>query len=359
MSNQILNVAWTTLLAALVLFPQNTQGQYALDYGFAFGTGNYLGDIGGDNLERRDFFPDLHLNQTKLSTHVFVRQRLNGAIALRAQLGTTYIEDYDNLSSNPARMTRNAHFRNFIHEFSLRSEVNIFSRTSITKYSSKLRVGVNTYGILGVTGFMHNPQARLDPTSAQYHYDQGNITELVSAWNYDKWYNLRDAGTEKQDYGLASFGIPMGVGASFMVNYTTRVGIDFVWNLTFTDFLDDVSGTYADPESFVGNAEAGLTRDMQYVLSQPANPTVAAAAGVDNPEAFLNSFRWDAAYESPRGNPDKNDSYGTLQVTVSKVVKNSSSFFKTNNYSSRRSARKRAYRRGKPDNDRIFGRPKV
>ena len=359
MSNQIFNVAWTTLLAALVLFPQNTQGQYALDYGFAFGTGNYLGDIGGDNLERRDFFPDLHLNQTKLSTHVFVRQRLNGAIALRAQLGTTYIEDYDNLSSNPARMTRNAHFRNFIHEFSLRSEVNIFSRTSITKYSSKLRVGVNTYGILGVTGFMHNPQARLDPTSAQYHYDQGNITELVSAWNYDKWYNLRDAGTEKQDYGLASFGIPMGVGASFMVNYTTRVGIDFVWNLTFTDFLDDVSGTYADPESFVGNAEAGLTRDMQYVLSQPANPTVAAAAGVDNPEAFLNSFRWDAAYESPRGNPDKNDSYGTLQVTVSKVVKNSSSFLKTNNYSSRRSARKRAYRRGKPDNDRIFGRPKV
>ena len=119
MRNQIRNIAWSTLLAALFLSPQSAEGQYALDYGFAFGTGNYLGDIGGDALERRDFFPDLHLSQTKLSTHIFVRQRLNGALAVRAQLGTTYIEDYDNLSTNPARMTRNAHFRNFIHEFSL------------------------------------------------------------------------------------------------------------------------------------------------------------------------------------------------------------------------------------------------
>ena len=96
-------------------------------------------------------------------------------------------------------------------------------------------------------------------------------------------------------------------GASFIVNYNTRVGIEFVWNVTFTDHLDDVSGTYADPASFVGDASQDLSRDMQFVLSQPANPTVAAAAGIDNPEAYLNSFRWDAAYESPRGNPDKND----------------------------------------------------
>ena len=359
MRSQILNIACTALVVMLTLFPQSAEGQYALDYGFAFGTGNYLGDIGGDALERREFFTDLHLSQTKLSTHLFVRQRLNGALALRAQLGTTYIEDFDNLSSNPARMTRNAHFRNFIHEFSLRSEVNIFSRTSINKYSSKVRVGVNTYGILGITGFMHNPQARLDATSAQYHLDEGNITELVSAWDYNKWYNLRAAKTEKQDYGLVSLGIPMGVGASFIVNYNTRVGIEFVWNVTFTDHLDDVSGTYADPASFVGDASQELSRDMQFVLSQPANPTVAAAAGIDNPEAYLNSFRWDAAYESPRGNPDKNDSYGTLQLTVSKVVKNSSSFFKSNNYGARRAAKRRAYR-GKPDNNnRIFGRPKV
>ena len=77
MRSQILNIACTSLVVMLTLFPQSAEGQYALDYGFAFGTGNYLGDIGGDALERREFFTDLHLSQTKLSTHLFVRQRLN------------------------------------------------------------------------------------------------------------------------------------------------------------------------------------------------------------------------------------------------------------------------------------------
>ena len=45
--------------------PRNAYAQYALDCGFAAGTGNYLGDIGGAELTRRDFAADLHLNQTR------------------------------------------------------------------------------------------------------------------------------------------------------------------------------------------------------------------------------------------------------------------------------------------------------
>ena len=33
-----------------------------------------------------------------------------------------------------------------------------------------------------------------------------------------------------------------------MVNYQFRLGLEFVWNLTTTDYIDDVSFTYADPE---------------------------------------------------------------------------------------------------------------
>ena len=233
MRNQIRNIAWTTLLAALYLSPQDTQGQYALDYGFAFGTGNYLGDIGGDALERRDFFPDLHHSQTKLSTHIFARYRVSSMFAVRAQLGTVYLEDYANLSTNPARRTRNTHFRNYVNELSLRGEINLFSQPMITRYTSKLRVGVNTYATLGVTGFVHNPQAQLDRDAAEYHF---------------------------------------------------RLGIEFVWNLTLTDYIDDVSFTYADPE--------GLD-DIGLILSQPSSVVAAEAASVDDPVGFLNSFRWD------------------------------------------------------------------
>ena len=338
------NLLKTFTLATLLMAgaaQTQTSAQYALDYGFAIGTANYLGDIGGDNLTRQDFAADLHYGQTKLSTHVFARYRVSSMFAVRAQLGTVYLEDYDNLSTNPARRTRNAHFRNYVNELSLRGEINLFSQPMITRYTSKFRVGVNTYATLGVTGFVHNPQAQLDRDAAEYHYAQGNITTNPSQLNYDQWYDLRDVGTEKLTYGSAALGFPLGLGASFMVNYQFRLGIEFVWNLTLTDYLDDVSYTWADPE--------GLD-DIGLLLSNPSSDVVAESAGVDNPEAWLTSFEHNATWDSPRGNPDRNDTYGTLQITASKVVMGSSNF-RRNNYNSKRRTVKR--RPSKPGSSRM------
>tara|TARA_B100000989_G_scaffold123973_1_gene91651 strand:+ start:1170 stop:2243 length:1074 start_codon:yes stop_codon:yes gene_type:complete len=334
------NLSRAFILAAMFLtsIAQNEAlSQYALDYGFTMGTANYLGDIGGDQLTRRDFAADLHLGQTKLSTHIFVRYRLSSAVAIKAQMGTVYLEDYDNLSSNLSRRTRNAHFRNSVNELSLRGEINLFSQPMLTRYTSKYRVGVNAYATLGVTAFVHNPQAQLDRDAAEYHYNQGNIDTNPSLFNYDHWYDLRDHRTEQLTYGSAALGFPLGFGASFMVNNKVRLGIEFVWNLTLTDYLDDVSFTYADPE--------GLD-DIGLVLSQPSSVVVAETAGAENPEVYLNNFGWDAAYASPRGNPDKNDTYGTLQVAVSRVVMGSSNFRKKNSYRKRRPIKRRSRKPG-------------
>ena len=335
LSPMLINAPLRWMLCTAILWAGIATGsnaQYGLDYGFAIGTANYLGDIGGDDLTRQDFSADLHLGQTKLSSHVFVRYRLNSVLAVRGQVGTVFLEDYDNLSTNAARVTRNAHFRNFVNELSVRAEVSFFSNPMITRYTSKLRMGMNAYATLGVTGFSHNPQAQLNRDAAEYHFAQGNISTNPTQLNYDEWYDLRDAGTETLSYGQLSVGVPLGLGVSFEVNHQIRVGMEFVWNLTFTDYLDDVSFTWADP--------SGLS-DIQFLLSNPSSVVVAEAAGVDNPEAFLNSFRWDEAYESPRGNPDKNDTYGTLQVSVSKVVMSSSNF-RRNNYRSARKPSKRS-----------------
>ena len=314
-------------------FATGSNAQYGLDYGFAIGTANYLGDIGGDDLTRRDFSADLHLGQTKLSSHVFVRYRLNSVLAVRGQIGTVFLEDYDNLSSNPSRATRNAHFRNFVNELSARAEVSFFSSPMITRYTSKLRVGMNAYATLGITGFSHNPQAQLDRDAAEYHFAQGNIATNPTQLNYDEWYDLRDAGTETLTYGQLSMGVPLGLGVSFEVNHQIRVGMEFVWNLTFTDYLDDVSNTYADPKDL---------GDIELILSSPSNPAVASAAGYSDPEGTMYWFNYSDQGPTIRGNPDKNDTYGTLQVSVSKVVMSSSNF-RRNNY---RSAKRRPTRKG-------------
>ena len=313
-------------------FATGSNAQYGLDYGFAIGTANYLGDIGGDDLTRRDFSADLHLGQTKLSSHVFVRYRLNSVLAVRGQFGTVFLEDYDNLSSNPARATRNAHFRNFVNELSARAEVSFFSSPMITRYTSKLRVGMNAYATLGITGFSHNPQAQLNRDAAEYHFAQGNISTNPTQLNYDEWYDLRDAGTETLTYGQLSMGVPLGLGVSFEVNHQIRVGMEFVWNLTFTDYLDDVSNTYADPEDL---------GDIELILSSPSNPAVASAAGYSDPEGTMYWFNYSEQGPTIRGNPNKNDTYGTLQVSVSKVVMSSSNF-RRNNYRSARKPSKRS-----------------
>ena len=74
---------------------------------------------------------------------------------------------------------------------------------------------------------------------------------------------------------------------------------------------------------------------------QVAPATHWCLAGVDNPEAWLTSFEHNATWDSPRGNPDRNDTYGTLQVTVSKVVMGSSTFRRNNNNNKRRTVKRR------------------
>ena len=314
-------------------FATGSNAQYGLDYGFAIGTANYLGDIGGDDLTRRDFSADLHLDATRLSTHAFVRYRFNPFFAVRGLIGTCFIEDDDALSSNIPRVSRNAHFRNFVNEFSLRSEVTLFSRPMITRYTSKLRVGVSAYGIFGLTGVLHAPQAQLDRNAAEFHFERGTITTNPNQFDYDEWYDLRTFGTEKSSYSNGAMAFPLGAGVSFVLNNSLRIGADFVWNLTTTDHLDDVSFTWANPDDL---------SDIGVVLSSPTSVVTAENAGLENPEAAVGNFIYNGVTDAPRGNPDKNDTYGTLQVSVSKVVMSSSNF-RRNNY---RSAKRRPTRKG-------------
>ena len=325
--------------------PNSAHAQYALDYGFAAGTGNYLGDIGGAELTRRDFAADLHLNQTRLSTHFFVRYRLSSAFAVRAQLGSVFIQDHDNQSTNRDRRTRNAHFRNTINELSLRGEVNLVSLPMITRYTSKVRVGFNSYAIMGVTAFTHNPQARIDEDAHAYLLglqESGQLPyapseQINDGYDFDQWHSLREKNTEGANYGLGSVGFPMGLGASFVLNYQVRIGVEFVWNLTLTDHLDDVSNIYADPSTL---------DDIGFLLSQPASPASATAGGAEDVVGHLTNYRWHPSTSSPRGNPDKNDTYGTLQVTVSKVVRSQSNFRKNNNYGKRRTVKRKPTKPG-------------
>ncbi|MCB0695859.1 MAG: hypothetical protein KDC07_00760, partial [Chitinophagaceae bacterium] len=72
-----------------------------------------------------------------------------------------------------------------------------------------------------------------------------------------KRYNLRDLGTEGQysgyvdrSYSNTSFMFPVGAGFKYWIRPGVNFGFEIADRLTLTDYLDDVSKTYAGASSF-------------------------------------------------------------------------------------------------------------
>ncbi len=66
-------------------------------------------------------------------------------------------------------------------------------------------------------------------------------------------YFLKPLSTEGQgftsgvaDYKLTQFSIPLGFGADYALDEDHRIGLEFGYRLTSTDYLDDVSNVYVD-----------------------------------------------------------------------------------------------------------------
>ena len=314
------------LFSTLFIGVTSLHGQYRWDVGIAAGTGNYLGDIGGEELTRRDLIFDLHVDQTKFSSHLFARYRFNNIISVKGSFGTVFLGDTDDASINKDRVARNAHFRNRIYEGSVRVQGIVWARPNMLPYQFRRNVSGELYGIAGLTYFRHNPQARITQEAAEYQYSEGLISTDPNSFDYNLWYDLRDYQTEGVAYSKSSVAIPMGVGAAFTLNKNWRLALEMVWSLTFTDFIDDVSTTYGDPETM---------DDIGRVLSSPTHLEIINTLGISDPETYIQNHQYSESFISPRGNPGRNDAFGTLQVSISRIIKSQSSFSKRN-YSNKR-----------------------
>jgi len=90
----------------------------------------------------------------------------------------------------------------------------------------------------------------------------------------------------EKPYKLNQFMIPLGIGAEYALNEDIRIGFEIGYRLTFTDYLDDVSGRYVDQALLLAN------RGQQAVdMAYRGNGTYPPAG-----ELRGNSFNKDAFY---------------------------------------------------------------
>ncbi len=189
-----------------------------------------LGVFLGGSYYTGDLNPGGHFNRfTRPAAGGLYRANFNQRFSAKAIASFGNIAGDDAYSSNAEYRNRNLSFRSRIYELAVEGEFNFLPYATGNKKTSI----ITPYVFAGVAVFHFDPQG----------YFQG------------RWYQLQPLGTEGQGttfnsqkpYSLTQFSIPFGVGLK--INTAKHVGINFEWGLrkTFTDYLDDVSGKYADP----------------------------------------------------------------------------------------------------------------
>lgn len=264
-----------TLVIACVLIASAASAQYNWDIGFSVGAANYLGDMGGGMLTRRDFVADMKIAETRPAVGGFVRYKVNRYLSVKTNLTWIRISGDDKLSSNPARNARNLNFRNDVVELASQAQFCFYDIYDLGR-SFRHRDNFRAFVGLGVGVAYHNPKASYN----------------------GEYVALRPLTTEGESYSKVTAVIPATGGFYFTLDQY-RIGFDLTWRTTFTDYLDDVSTTYADPSVLPNQLAVDLANRTDEL------PSVSPA--------FAENF----SPGNKRGDASHNDSYLTSSVEFS------------------------------------------
>lgn len=247
------------VLCGLVLTSQSAFAQMrGWELGGWLGASNYFGDLN----------TNWRLNRAHLAGGIAARYDFNDRLALRFGANVCGISAYDSDSKNIYEKRRNLSFRSLIEEGTAQFEFNFLPY------------------VHGHRDFFYTPYLFLGPTV--YHFNpQGQYN--------GKWYDLRDLGTEGQfkgeEYNTTQVAIIYGIGFKFDLSYRWSINFELSGRKLFTDYIDDVSGVYADVREI--KAQRGV------IAAALADPSVEPKIGLPGRQ---------------RGNGKVNDAYVTAGV---------------------------------------------
>ena len=190
------------------------------EIGFHGGAMYYLGDLN----QLTNF------KCTKPTASLFVRFNPNNRINYRFMITHGTVTGGDSLSKNEYIRNRNLSFKSPITEASGIVEINYLPFVP----GDKKKFYATPYLMFGLGVFKMNPQAQIN----------GNWFELQALGTEGQGSKLSD----KKKNRLTQLSIPVGIGFKGNLNKRFILGFEYCIRKTFTDYMDDVSGDYVDPE---------------------------------------------------------------------------------------------------------------
>ncbi|MBH83879.1 MAG: hypothetical protein CMP70_04315 [Flavobacteriales bacterium] len=256
------------------------------EIGLTIGTSYYIGDLN-----------DQHFKLSRPATAFNYKTNLNRRFAIRGGLSFGEIRGSDKENNiDTAKFNRNLHFKSPLYEFAGIIEFNFFPYETGNK-----RYPFTPYIFSGLSIFNFNPQARKFDTNTPFDND-GNQSN-------NEWIDLQPLGTEGQyssqypeklPYQLIQFAIPVGIGFKASLSENFSLAVEYGFRKTFTDYLDDVGGTYASPQYlFMENENAANLSDrsnalQNYITSNPGADITTWSGNTNRNRA--NENMWDDWY---------------------------------------------------------------
>ena len=212
------------LLLGIQLPASLAQRSHAISGGL--GTAYYYGDL-------TDKFNN---SLIRLSYQLNYQRYLSPWFSLRFGLTHSQIGASDAQATNPAKQARNLHFRSPLTELSAVGVIELPDKNFNHLWKDKTHLTPYLFG--GIALFTFKPMA----------FFQG------------RWYELQPFGTEGQHignsqyprpYSLLQISIPFGIGLSYRFRPGLGLNLEVGYRKTFTDYLDDVSTIYPDPDALI------------------------------------------------------------------------------------------------------------
>ena len=296
------------LITTTFLLTQESQAQrwkkYRHEIQAGVGATSFLGELGGGDGPGRDLFSDVDGRSSRYLFTGGYRFKLAEFASVRGNLTYARLRGDDALAGDVHRQSRNLSFKSPLIELTAVGEVyfireKLNSRYKVRGIKGALGSSLSAYVFGGLGGFFFNPRAKF----------VGNATYAGD----NKWYSLQSLGTEGQGqsgnrkpYSRINMCIPMGIGAKYNITRTVAISLEYGFRYTFTDYIDDVSGVYADPAK-VKAANGGDGDAAAYF----ANPSVAVQDG----DKVIYKGRRGFIGEQ-RGNSNSNDTYMFLTLAL-------------------------------------------
>lgn len=305
------NDNWKTLLLAglLVLAGwQNSMAQRRVntqflpysEVGFGAGSSTYYGELAGYRKPIKSTFTLPRWNASLMYTRHFTPRVAARASFTYARItGDDYKYNAGDPLKAPAQFVRNLHFRNDLKEFAL---VGIYKFVEDGRNSLK-RAQLTPYAFGGLALLAHSPEAR---------------TPLGT--DDPQWVKLQPLGTEGQGqpgydkpYSLVTLAIPLGLGIRYKLNDNFNLAIEGGLRYTFTDYLDDVGGPYADPSLFTGPSALFSNRSEELTAARKGGDRQVGLQQITNelgpPEQFIRA-----------GAGGFNDSYVFTSIQIHYII---------------------------------------